>query len=163
MLSTTIQDAFNKQLNEELFSAYLYLSMSADFNTSGFDGMAKWMRQQAEEENVHAMKFFDYIVERGGKVVLSQIATPPSEWDSPLAAFDAAYQHECKISELINQLANLAAGEKDHATCVFLQWFVTEQVEEESSVQGIKGNLEMVGDSGPALLMIDRELGSRSG
>ncbi|MEE9296708.1 MAG: ferritin [Phycisphaerae bacterium] len=162
MLDAKIQGAFNKHLNAEFFSSYLYLSMSAYFESQSLRGMAKWMRMQAREENVHAMKFFNFIIERKGTIALTQIDAPPLEWSSPAAAVQAAYEHECEITGLINDLVNLAVSAKDHATNAFLQWFVTEQVEEESSVQEIVERLRLVGDSGPALLMVDRELGGRT-
>ena len=161
MLNDKIQKAFNGQLNAELFSSYLYLSMSAYFESQNFKGMARWMRLQAEEEDLHAMKFFDFINERGGKVILSQIEAPKTEWSSPLEAFEDACRHESKITGLIHDLADLSAGEKDHAANVFLQWFVTEQVEEEATVQEIRDKLKLIGDSPVALFMIDEELGRR--
>jgi len=162
MLNHKIQDGFNKQLNAELFSSYLYLSMAAYFESLNLRGMANWMRIQAEEENTHAMKFFDFINERGGKVVLAQIDAPPVEWSSPGAAFEAAYQHECKVTGLINELVDLALREKDHAANAFLQWFVTEQVEEEASVLEITEQLKLAGGQGAMLFMLDRELGQRT-
>ncbi len=162
MLDAKIQDALNKHLDAESFSSYLYLSLSAYFESPSLRGMAKWMRMQVQEENVHVMKFFDFIIERGGTIALAQIDAPQPEWSSPLAAVEAAYQHECKVTGLINDLVNLAVSAKANATNVFLQWFVTEQIEEESSVQQIVERLRLVGDSGPALLMVDRELGGRT-
>ena len=162
MLNPKIEEAFNRQLNAELFSSYLYLSMAAYFESHNLKGMANWMRIQAQEENAHAMKFFDFINERGGKVVLTQIDAPKLEWPSPLAAFHEAHKHECKISELINGLVDLALSEKDHAGNAFLQWFVTEQVEEEASVLEIAEKLKLAGDQGGMLLMLDRELGQRT-
>ena len=161
MLNPKIEEAFNRQLNAELFSSYLYLSMAAHFESQNLKGMANWMRIQAQEENAHAMKFFDFINERGGRVTLTQIDAPKVEWPSPLAAFQEAYQHECKISGLINGLVDLALSEKDHAANAFLQWFVTEQVEEEASVLEIAEKLKLAGDQGGILFMLDRELGQR--
>lgn len=162
MLSQRIQEALNQQLNAELFSSYLYLSMSAYFESQNLKGMANWMRIQAQEENAHAMKFFDFINERGAKVVLTRIDAPKVEWSSPLAAFEEAHQHECKISGLINGLVDLALSERDHAANAFLQWFVTEQVEEEASVLEITEQLKLAGDQGGMLFMLDRELGQRT-
>jgi len=162
-MNPKIEKAFNEQINAELFSSYLYLSMSAYFESIGFSGMAQWMRFQAQEENAHAMKFFDFINERGGRVTLAKIETPGAEWKSPLAAFEASYEHECKISGMINDLVDLAVAEKDHASNAFLQWFVTEQVEEESSVQAIVDRLKLVGDHPGMQFMLDRELGQRQG
>ncbi len=161
MLNKKIEEAFNEQINAELYSAYLYLSMAADFEAKNFKGMATWMRVQAQEEVTHAMKFFDFILERGGKPVLGAIAEPPAKWASPLAAFEAAYEHECKVTSLIHALVDLAISQKDHAANAFLQWFVTEQVEEEASAQGIVDQLNIAGDSGGALFMLDQQLGQR--
>ena len=124
--------------------------------------MANWMRIQVQEENTHAMKFFDFIHERGGKVVLAQIDAPKAEWSSPVVAFEEAHQHECKISGMINGLVDLALSEKDHAANAFLQWFVTEQVEEEASVLDLVEQLKLAGDNGTVLYMIDQQLGQRS-
>jgi ferritin len=162
MLKPNIEEALNKQLNAELFSSYLYLSMSAWFESLSFSGMANWMRVQAQEELTHAMKFFDFIHERDGKVTLVQVETPQTAWESPLDAFQAAYGHECKISGLINELVDLALQESDHAANAFLQWFVSEQVEEEASVLTIVDKLKLVGDNNVALFMLDGELGQRT-
>ncbi len=162
MLNPKIEDAFNGQLNAELYSSYLYLSMSAYFESQNLAGMANWMRVQAQEELGHAMKFFDFINERGGRVTLTQLEAPKTQWAYPLDAFQDAYEHECKVTGLINGLVDLAIGEKDHAANTFLQWFVTEQVEEESSVQTVVDKLKMIGDSGGAVFMLDGELGQRT-
>ncbi len=162
MLISKMQDALNRQINEELFSSYLYLSMSAYFESAGLPGMANWMRVQAAEEQIHAMKMFAFINERDGRVLLDAIDKPKAEWNSPLEAFQEAYQHEQKVTALINGLTDLAISEKDHATSSFLQWFINEQVEEESTVRTICDMLKLVGDHGHALLMIDRELGRRA-
>ena len=162
MLSSKIQDAFNDQINAELFSSYLYLSMSAYFESQNLKGMASWMQVQAQEEHAHAMKFFDFIHERGGKVVLAKLDAPKVEWSSPLQAFEEAYKHECMISGRINDLVNLAINEKDHAANVFLQWFVTEQVEEEATAQEIRDKLRLVSGNPVALFMIDQELAGRT-
>lgn len=162
MLNAKIEEVLNQQINAELFSSYLYLSMSAYFESQNLKGMANWMRIQAQEENAHAMKLFDFINERGGRVTLAKIEAPQVEWASPLAAFQGAYEHECKISGLINGLVDLAFSEKDHATNAFLQWFVTEQVEEEASVLEIAEKLKLAGDQGGMLFMLDRELEQRA-
>ncbi|MCK5556801.1 MAG: ferritin, partial [Candidatus Hydrogenedentes bacterium] len=128
MLSEKMRDALDEQLNWELYSAYLYVSMSAYFDSVNLPGFANWMRVQAQEELVHAMKFYDFINERGGRVTLQPVEGPPTEWSSPLDAFENAYRHEQKVTGLINDLVNLAVKERDHATNIFLQWFVTEQV-----------------------------------
>ena len=161
MIKTEIQEAFNRQLNAELYSAYLYLSMSSHLESAGLPGMGQWMRAQAQEEVIHAMKFYQFIIDRGGKVVLTQIDTPPAEWSSPLAVFQDAYQHECKVTELINGLVDLASTHKAHAEHSFLQWFVNEQVEEEATAQGIVDKLGMIGDHAAMLLAVDSELGQR--
>ncbi len=162
MLNTKIQDAFNKQLNAELFSSYLYASMSAYLESQNLKGMANWMRQQAHEELQHAMKYFDYLNERGGRVVLGAIEGPPTEWKSPLDAFELTCTHEAHVTDLINGLVDLSIKESDHAANAFLQWFVTEQVEEESTSQEIRDKLKMAGDNPVALFMIDQELGQRA-
>ena len=162
MMQKKIQDALNAQLNAESYSAHLYMSMSAYFQSVNLKGMAHWMRLQAEEETMHEMKFFDYILSRGGKVALGQIGAPPTDWESPLAVFEAAYEHERQVSAKINTLVDLALAESDHASNAFLQWFVTEQVEEEESVLEIVDQLKLIGDERGALFMLDRELGQRA-
>jgi ferritin len=162
MLNSRIQDAFNEQLNAELFSAYLYLSMSAYFESENLAGMATWMRIQAQEELLHADRFFNFINDRDGRVVLKLIDAPKVEWSSPLEAFQDALEHERKITGLISELVDLSLSEKDHAGNTFLQWFVTEQVEEEASVKTIADKLELVGDNPVALYMLDGELGQRT-
>jgi ferritin len=161
MLSKRMEKALNSQINAELASSYLYLSMSANFMAQNLKGFAKWMSVQAKEENIHAMKFYDYVIERGGKVVLQTIAQPKTEWDSALAAFKDTYAHEQKVTALIHDLVNLAASEKDHATSVFLQWFVTEQVEEEANASAAVQQLTMIGDSKGSLFMLDHQMGKR--
>ena len=161
MLSPKIQDALNRQINAELFSSYLYLSMSAYFESKSLRGMANWMRIQAQEEDIHAMKFYDFVNDRGGRVVLTAIEAPKTSWDSPKQVFEETYAHECHVTSLINKLVDLSRTESDHAAETFLQWFVTEQVEEESNAETILDKLELVGDNGVALLMIDNELAQR--
>jgi len=161
MLSKTMQDAVNEQINAELFSGYLYLSMSAYFESVKRPGMAHWMRLQAGEEQEHAMKLFGHVVERGGRVVLPAIAAPETEWESPLAAFQAAYAHEQKVTGLINDLVALARKEQDTTADTFLQWFVEEQVEEEENADEIVQKLAAVKDAARELPAIDRELGQR--
>ena len=162
MLNPKIQDALNEQINAELYSSYLYLSMSACFESKNLAGMANWMRIQAQEELLHAMKFFDFINERSGRVVLTQIEAPQTEWNAPLEAFENALEHEEKVTGLINALVDLSLAESDHATNTFLQWFVTEQVEEEAAAQTIVDKLKLVGDNPVALFMIDGELAQRT-
>lgn len=162
MLKPAIQDALNKQINEELFSSYLYLSMAAYFESTNLKGMAQWMRFQAQEELGHAMKFIDYVNERDGRVLLAAIKAPETNWQGPADVFQHVYEHECRISGLINQLADLALTEKDHATGTILQWFITEQVEEEATALDVVGKLKLVGDNGVAIFMLDAELGQRA-
>ena len=162
MLSERMEQALNEQINAELYSAYLYLSMAAYFESINLSGFGNWMRVQAQEELTHAMKFYDFMYERGGRVVLTAVDAPPSEWDSSLAAFEGAYAHECKVSAMINNLVNIAIEEKDHATNNFLQWFVSEQVEEEASADAVVQKLKLIGDHGNGIFMLDRELGQRA-
>ena len=162
MLNPKIEEAFNRQVNAELHSAYLYLSMAAYFESETLSGMATWMRVQAQEEVAHAMKFFDFINERDGRVTLTQVEGPQTEWRSPLDAFQGAYAHECKITAMINQLVDLAIQESDHAANTFLQWFVSEQVEEEATAKSIVDKLKLAGDNSVALLMLDGEFGQRT-
>jgi ferritin len=161
MLSKKMANALNDHVNKELYSAYLYLSMAAYFRSVNLNGFANWMQVQLQEEQAHAMKFYNYINERGGKVILSSIDGPPTEWDSPLAIFEDTYQHEVNVTKRINGSVNLAIEEKDHATNSFLQWFVTEQVEEEASADEIRQKLKLVGNDPSGLFMLDRELATR--
>jgi len=161
MLSDAMEEALNEQMRAEMYSAYLYLSMAAHFDAENLNGFASWMKVQAQEEMSHAMKFYDYINEASGKAVMAAIDAPPAEWDSPLDVFEAVYAHEQKVTALINDLAEMAADENGHATGVFLQWFVSEQVEEEASAEQIVGKLEMIGDSPQGLFMMDGQLGQR--
>ena len=161
MLGKKMEKKLNEQVNREFYASYLYLSMAAYFDSLNLSGFAQWMRIQTQEELVHAMKIFDYIQERGGVVTLEAIDKPSAKLSSPLSAFEAAYAHEQKVTGWINDLVDAARDEKDHASVIFLQWFVTEQVEEEQSVDTIVNQLKMVGDSPQALLMMDRELGQR--
>jgi ferritin len=162
MLNPKIQAALNSQINAELYSSYLYLSMSAYFDSQNLAGMANWMRIQAQEELTHAMKFFDFVNERGGRVLLTQVEGPKTEWSSPLDVFEETLAHERKVTALINDLVDLSLGEKDHAANTFLQWFVTEQVEEEATAEAILEKLKLVGDDGVAIFMLDGELGQRA-
>jgi len=161
MIGKKAQDAFNEQIKHELFSAYLYLSMAAYFHAEGLDGMAKWMTVQSKEETGHAMRFFDHLVERQGRIILSAIDKPQAEWKSPLDAFKAAYKHEQFITGKIDDLVKLANEEKDNAALVFLQWFVKEQVEEEANTSKVAQMLERAGESGQSMLIMDAELGKR--
>ncbi len=162
MMSKKMEKALNDQINAEAYSAYLYLAMAAYFEAENLPGMANWMRIQTQEETAHALKFFDFVNERRGRVVLKTIDQPEKEWKSPLAAFEAAFAHEQLVTGRINDLVNLAIQEKDHATSAFLQWFVNEQVEEETSVDRIIQMLKMSEKAPGAMFMIDRELGQRT-
>lgn len=162
MIAKKVQDAMGAQLNAELYSAYLYLSMSASFEAMDLAGAASWMRAQASEELGHAMKFFSFIVERGGTVTLSAIEAPKTEWPSALAGFQDAYKHEQKVTGMINDLVNLAGAQKDDASVAFLQWFVAEQVEEEATADKIVQKLKKIGAVKPPLLILDKQLGQRN-
>ena len=161
MIKKKVEKAINKQINAELYSAYLYLSMNAYFESMNLPGAAQWMKYQAQEEMVHAMKFYGYLVERGGRVTLEAIDKPEAEWESPLAVFEAAYAHEQKVTAMTNALMDLAISESDHATSSMLQWFIDEQVEEEANADGIVQKLKMVKDSPGGLFMVDKELAAR--
>lgn len=160
-LSQKMQESLNRQINNELFSSYLYISMSAYFSDQNLHGFAHWVKTQAKEELEHAMKIFDYVNSRGGKVVLLEIEKPASEWSSPSAAFENILKHEQEITELINGLVSVAESEKDKATQIFLDWFITEQVEEEAVVEEILYKIKLVGNSNQGLLMLDHELSQR--
>lgn len=162
MISQKMQDALNAQLNAEFYSAYLYLSMSNYFESIGLKGLAHWMRMQWEEEQVHTLKLNDFINERGGRVMLTAVDGPPTDWASPLAVFEVTAEHEFKVTGLINDLVNVATEESDHATRNFLMWFVEEQVEEEASVDEVLSKLKLIGDSGQGLFMLDEHLGLRT-
>lgn len=161
MIGKKMEQALNGQLNAEYYSSYLYLSMSAYFASIDLPGFANWMRIQVQEEEFHALKFYDYIIERGGRVTLQRIETPPSDWDSPLEAFEATLAHEQKVTGLINDLVFLAREERDNASEIFLQWFVTEQVEEEDTVGTLLAQMKLIKNEPQALFMMDKELGQR--
>ncbi|MFH1469256.1 MAG: ferritin [Pseudomonadota bacterium] len=161
MIKPAIQEALNNQINAEYYSAFLYLSMSAWAEREGLPGMANWFKIQFQEEQFHADRFFGYLLERGGHVTLTAIEGPPSSWSSPLEAFEATLVHERHVTSLIDALASLAMDERDHATLAFLQWFITEQVEEEAAADAIVAQLKLVGDSGHGRLMLDREMAAR--
>lgn len=161
MLSQKLQDALNAQINAELWSAYLYLSMSTDAQAKGNKGIANWFNTQFKEEQAHAQIFMNYIYSRGGRVILAPIDSVQTEWDSTLASFEDTLEHEMKVTALINNLCKISAEENDYATSNMLMWFVTEQVEEEESVQDIIDSLKKVEGAILGLYMIDKELGSR--
>ncbi len=157
MLSTELEQALNDQLNREVYSSYLYLAMAAHVDATGFPGFSRWMRAQADEEHQHAMRFFDYVADRGGRVRLQAIAEPPVDFGTPLQVFEASLDHERFITRSIEALYD----QGDRPTLAFLDWFLTEQVEEEKTVSEIVESMRLAGDSGPALLLLDRELGAR--
>jgi len=161
MLTKKMEKAINLQINAELYSSYLYLSMATYFESISLGGFSNWMRQQVQEELFHAMKMFDFICERGGRVILTAIDAPPSQWKSPLDAFQNVLSHEQKVTGLINDLVNLALDERDHATNIFLQWFVSEQVEEEATAGTLVDKLKLIGKDANGLFMLDTELGQR--
>jgi ferritin len=163
MLGKAVQDAMNAQIGHELYSAHLYLSMCAYFESTNLPGMAKWMRVQSGEEAAHAMKFFDYVNNRGGRALMAAIEQPPTEFESPLEVFGKALDHERKVTGLINSLYALAVKENDYPSQVLLQWFITEQVEEEKNAGTIVETLKRIGPSGGGLVHLDRQLGKRGG
>ena len=161
MLSERMMGALNEQINKEIYSAYLYLSMSAHSTFVGLKGFANWFMVQYQEEMLHTMKIYDYINDQGGKVTLKDVAQPPTEFGSPLEMFEKTLEHEKFVTKRINNLVDLAIEEKDHASNIFLQWFVTEQIEEEANDNEIISKLKLVGKDGNGLFMIDRELAAR--
>jgi ferritin len=161
MLDVRIQDALNAQINAELYSAYLYLSMAAQFADLGMAGGQNWMTVQYQEELSHAQRFFGYVIERGGRVTLSPIEGPPTRWQTGLAMFEDAYEHEQKVTGLINDLATLALELRDHATHNFLQWFIAEQVEEEASAIDMVQKFRMAAEHPAGLYQLDKELAAR--
>jgi len=163
MISKKMQDALNEQINAELYSAYLYLAMAAEFESNNLKGMASWMEVQAKEETEHAKRLYDFVNDRGGRVTLKAIDTPPAEWKSPAAAFKAAYEHEQKVTAMIHNLVDVARSEKDKAAEVMLAWFVDEQVEEEAQTSEIAEKLGMIKESANGLFMLDNALGKREG
>ncbi len=162
MISKKLQDALNKQINAELYSAYLYLSMSSYFEDNKYAGFAHWVRMQAQEELEHAMKIYTFVHNRDGSVEFSEIKAPPRKWKSAHDAFKETLSHEQKVSKQIYELLDLSQKENDYAVSNFLQWFVTEQVEEEATTRGLLDQFEMVESAPGGVYMLDRELGSRS-
>ena len=161
MLPKKVEEALNHQLREEFYSAYLYLAMAAYFEDRSLNGFAGWMKAQAQEEAGHAMRIFNYINERRGRVILEAIPQPTTDFSSIQEVFEKALAHEQSITGKINKLYALAVEEKDYPTQVMLQWFITEQVEEENTVQAILERVRLVGDHEPALILLDRELAGR--
>lgn len=161
MLDPKMEAAINEQIKWELYSAYLYYSMAAYFDTLNLGGFSHWMLSQAQEEVTHAHRFFKYVSDRGGKVKLRPIEGPPSEWASPLKVFEDTYAHEVEVTSKINKLVDLSQSLSDHATYNFLQWFVAEQVEEEASADEVVQKLKLIGSSADGLFMLDLELAKR--
>ncbi len=161
MLKKSVEVALNQQINAEFHSAYLYLSMSSYLQSTGMAGCANWMKVQYQEELAHAIHFFDYVLERGGRVELSPIGEVDVDFKNPLHTFEETLEHEVKVTGLINNLMDIAIKESDHATKSFLQWFVDEQVEEEANVEQILYNLKLINGEGQGLLMMDREMQAR--
>jgi ferritin len=162
MIAERLNTAINDQIKHELESYYIYLSMAAYFHAMSLDGMGHWMRCQAHEETIHAMKFFEHLIDRDGNVVLQDLKQLKTEWGSPLEAFQDAFEHEKFISGKINDLITIAREEKEYASEPLLAWFSDEQIEEEASTGKIADELEMIGEDKSALLMLDRELGARA-
>jgi len=162
MINKPVQDAMNAQINKEWYSSLLYLSMAAYFENKNLPGFSHWMRLQADEEREHAMKFYEHLIERGGRVLLNAIEAPITDWQSSLEVFKEAQAHEAKVTASINALYELAQKEKDYPAQVLLQWFITEQVEEEKNAAEVVAQLELIEARGTAVLMLDHRLGKRS-
>jgi|SRR5690554_823650 len=162
MIKDNVLKALNKQLNEELYSSYAYLAMSAHFSSLSLDGFAHWFKLQSQEEYGHAMKILQYILDRNGKVSLMKIDPPKEEWKTPQAVFKEAFDQEVFVSKSINEIVDLSLKEKDYATNNFMQWFVSEQVEEESTASKLLDRINLVGDNKNGLLLLDKELGMRA-
>jgi len=162
MVSQKMQDSINNQINAEIYSAYLYFSMATYFDDLNLPGFANWMKVQAQEEMYHAIKFQDFLNERGGRVLLKAIEGPPTEWKNSLDVFKNVYEHECHVTQLINGLVKVAKEENDNASEIFLQWYVTEQVEEEANADDLVKKLEMIGDNTFGVFMLDKELQGRT-
>ena len=160
-LSKKVEDVLNKQINAEFWSAYMYLSMSSWFESKGLKGFANWMRVQFQEENTHALKFYDYVLSRTGEIKLEPIAAVPATWEDILAIFNQSYEHECKVTAMIYNCYDVAEIEKDRATTSMLQWFIDEQTEEESNVLEIIDQLNLIGENGQAIYLLDKELATR--
>lgn len=160
-IKTRMTAAINKQINAEMYSSYLYLAMAAYFEAQNWLGFAHWMKKQAGEENTHAMKFYEFVLERGGEVELFDIKATKATWKTPLEVFEVVYAHELKVTALINDLLKLARQENDSATESMLQWFIDEQVEEEANAKLIVEKLKLIKDSANGLFMLDHELGER--
>lgn len=162
MITKKMLDALNEQIKFEMYSAHLYLAMSAYIEHTGFKGMAKWLRVQYEEETFHFLKFYDYVKSRGGQIALKAIDAPPSDFGTPLETFKKVFEHEQQVTATIHKLYKIATEENDFATQIFLQWFINEQVEEEDSTSDVLNKLQLVGDKATNLLYLDKELGTRT-
>lgn len=161
MIDKKLEQEFNKQINAEFYSAYLYLSMSAYLSSINLNGFAHWMYVQYQEEQDHALKMYQYLIDRGARVILEEVEKPPTSWDSVVEVVEEVLKHEQKVTSLINNLMKLAYEKNDFASISFLQWFVDEQVEEEANVDKILQELKLSGGKGTSLLMLDREAGKR--
>lgn len=161
MINEKMEKAFNEQINKELFSSYLYLSMAAYFQNIGLSGFANWMRVQVQEENFHAMRMFDYVINRGGKVILEAIDKPDYEWKNPLHVYAETLKHEEYVTSLIYKLSDIADEVKDRSSISFLQWFIDEQVEEEATAGDIVSKLKLISENGDALYAMDKEFAAR--
>lgn len=161
MINKRVEEAFNIQINAELYSAYLYLSMAAYFEAQNLPGFANWMRVQFQEEQFHGLKMFDFVNERGGRVILTKIDGPKVEWENVVDVFEEVLSHEQHVTSLINNIMDIAIDEKDHATKSFLNWFIDEQVEEESAAEAIISELKLIDGKGNGILMMDREFRAR--
>jgi len=162
MLKASVESALNSQINEEYFSSYLYLSMAAYFESMNLQGFANWMRIQAQEEYIHSMKFYDYVIHAGGIVTLKAIKDPKTKWKTVQEVFEDTLEHETHITGLINNITSLCLKESDHATYSFLKWFVDEQVEELANATQILQEIKLIGDNNTGILMLDRELKART-
>lgn len=162
MISKEMEKAFNAQINAELYSEYLYLSMQAYFSRLNLQGFVNWFTVQVQEEHAHAMGMFDYVHERGGEVKLMAIDAPQTDWASPLACFEQVLEHEKFVTSKINALMDVAENEKDRAALSFLDWYLKEQVEEESNVGGVLATLQLIKDDANALLLLDKDLATRT-
>jgi ferritin len=161
MIKKEVLDALNAQINAESYSAYMYLSMAAYFENMGLPGFANWMKVQYQEEAAHALKFFNYVTDRGGKVVLKAIDQVPVDFEGVVDVYEKTLEHENRVTDLINNLMDVAVKASDHASQSFLKWFVDEQVEEESNVEKILATLKLINGQGNGIFMMDRELGQR--
>lgn len=161
MINKEVTEVLEQQVNKEFYSAYLYLSMSAHFSDTGLLGFANWMRVQAQEEQAHAMLIYDFLVERGEKVILTAIDTPPNTWGTTLEIMEEVLKHEMYVTSLIDNIVNVAEKHKDRATMSYMNWFVDEQVEEEAGAQDIISKLKLIGDDKSALYFLDKDLGAR--